>query len=212
VSEVCRYASAEAFLLVHDEDWAVLFDLIGPCRHDPKVAREPYEALVPAIAYQQLTAKAGDAMIDRLKNLTGSMFPAPAQIVTFDPGQLRARAFSAAKVATIQAIAQGALDGVVPTRTAADQMDDEALITRLVSIKGVGRWTVEMLLMYPIERMDALPVNDFGVREGYRVLKSLPELPKLAALRELAQVLSPHRTVAAWYLWRIPRSRGQAPL
>jgi DNA-3-methyladenine glycosylase II len=88
-------------------------------------------------------------------------------------------------------------------------MDDEALITRLVSIKGVGRWTVEMLLMYSIERVDVLPVNDFGVREGYRVLKSVP---KLAALRELAQVWSPHRTVAAWYLWRIPRSLGQAPL
>ena len=166
MSEVYRYAAAEAFLRVHDQDWAVLFDLIGPCRHNPKAAREPYEALVPAIAYRQLTAKAGDAMIDGLENLTGSMFPAPAQIVAFDPGRLRARGFSAAKVATIQAIAQGALDGVVPTRTTADQMEDEALITRLVSIKGVGRWTVEMLLMYSLERMDLLPVNDFGVREG----------------------------------------------
>src|ERR1051326_7985997 len=138
VSEVYRYAAAEAFLRVHDQDWAVLFGLIGPCRHNPKAAGEPYEALVPAIAYRQLTAKAGDAMIDRLRNLTGSMFPAPAQIVAFDPGRLRARGFSAAKVATIQAIAQVALDGVVPTCTAADQMDDEALITRLVSIKGVG--------------------------------------------------------------------------
>src|ERR1700722_19877082 len=104
MSEVCRYAVAEAFLRGHDEDWAALIDLIGPCRPDPKVA----------------------------------------QIVSFDPGQLRARGFFAAKVATIQAIGQGALDGVVPTRIAADQMDDEALITRLVSIKGVGRWTVEM--------------------------------------------------------------------
>jgi DNA-3-methyladenine glycosylase II len=190
----------------------VLIDLIGPCRHDPKAAREPYEALVRGIAYQQLTAKAGDAMIDRLKDLAGSMFPTPAQIVAFGTGQLRARGFSAAKAATIQAIAQGALGDVVPTRAAADQMDDEALITRLVSIKGVGRWTVEMLLMYSLERMHVLPVNDFGVREGYVVLKSLPELPMPAALRELAQVWSPHRTVAAWYLWRIPRSRGQAPL
>jgi DNA-3-methyladenine glycosylase II len=89
-------------------------------------------------------------------------------------------------------------------------MDDEALTTRLVSIKGVGRWTVEMLLMYSLERMDVLPASDVGVREGYRVLKSLPEQPKPAALRELTQDWSPHRTVAAWYLWRIPRSRGQA--
>jgi DNA-3-methyladenine glycosylase II len=125
----------------HDEDWAALVDLIGPCRHDPKAAREPYEAQVRAIAYQQLTAKAGDAMIDWLKDLAGSMFPSPAQIVAFDPGQLCACGFSAAKAATIQAIAQGALCDGVPTRAAADQMDDEALITQLVSIKGsvVGR-------------------------------------------------------------------------
>jgi DNA-3-methyladenine glycosylase II len=179
-------------------------------RHDPKAAREPYEGLVRAIAYQQLTAKAGDAMIDRLKDLAGSVFPTAAQIVAFGPGELRACGFSAAKAATIQAIAQSALSGVVPTRAAADQMDDEALITRLVSIKGVGRWTVEMLLMYPLERMDVLPASDFGVREGYRVLKALPEQPKPAALRELAQMWSPHRTVAAWYLWRIPRARSGA--
>jgi DNA-3-methyladenine glycosylase II len=210
MSRACRYAAAEAFLRDHDEDWAALIDHVGPCRHDPKSAREPYEALVRAIAYQQLTAKAGDAMIDRLKGLVGSTFPAPAQIVALDPGQLRACGFSAAKAATIQAIAQGALDGVIPTPAAADQMDDEALITQLVSIKGVGRWTVEMLLIYSLQRTDVLPAGDFGVREGYRVLKSLPEQPDPATLRELAQAWSPHRTVAAWYLWRIPRSRGRA--
>jgi DNA-3-methyladenine glycosylase II len=149
-------------------------------------------------------------MIDRLKDLARSVFPTAAQIVAFGPGELRACGFSAAKAATIQAIAQGALSGVFPTRAATDQMDDEALITRLVSIKGVGRWTVEMLLMYPLERMDVLPASDFGVREGYRVLKALPEQPKPAALRELAQMWSPHRTVAAWYLWRIPRAWSSA--
>ena len=205
-----RYRAAEAFLRSHDDDWARLVDLIGPCRHDPKAAREPYEALVRAIAYQQLTAKAGDAMLERLKNLAGGSFPAPAETAALDAGELRACGVSAAKTATIQAIARGALDGLVPTRAVADRMDDEALIARLVSIKGVGRWTVEMLLMYSLERMDVLPADDFGVREGYRVLRSLPDQPKPRALRELAQAWSPHRTVAAWYLWRIPRTRGNA--
>lgn len=72
----------------------------------------------------------------------------------------------------------------------------------------IGRWTVEMLLMYSLERLDVLPVDDFGIREGYRVLKSLPEQPKPKALREISKAWSPHRTVAAWYLWRIPRERG----
>jgi DNA-3-methyladenine glycosylase II len=205
-----RYRAAEAFLRGHDDDWARLVDLIGPCRHDPKAAREPYEALVRAIAYQQLTAKAGDAMLERLKILAGASFPAPAEIAALDAGELRACGFSAAKTATIQAIAQGALDGLVPTRAAADRMDDEALIARLVSIKGVGRWTVEMLLMYSLERLDVLPADDFGVREGYRMLRLLPDQPKPRALRELARAWSPHRTVAAWYLWRVPRTRGNA--
>jgi DNA-3-methyladenine glycosylase II len=212
MSKACRYAAAEAFLGGHDDGWAALIRLVGPCRHDPKAAREPYEALVRAIAYQQLTAKAGDAMIDRLKTLAGSSFPTPAQIIALDPAQLRGCGFSAAKAATIQAIAQSAVAGIVPTRIAADQMENEALITRLVSIKGVGCWTVEMLLMYSLERMDVLPADDFGVREGYRVLKSLPEQPKPRAMRELAQAWSPHRTVASWYLWRMPRTRGQRPV
>jgi DNA-3-methyladenine glycosylase II len=87
-------------------------------------------------------------------------------------------------------------------------MGDEELIERIVTIKGIGRWTVEMLLMYSLERMDVLPVDDFGVREGYRALKSLEELPKPKALREISKAWAPHRTVASWYLWRMPRNRG----
>jgi DNA-3-methyladenine glycosylase II len=211
MSNARRYAAAEAFLRGHDDNWAELIRVVGPCCHDPKAAREPYEALVRAIAYQQLTARAGDAMIDRLKILAGSSFPTPAQIIALDPAQLRGCGFSATKAATIQAIAQSAVAGIVPTRVVADQMDNEALITRPISIKGVGRWTVEMLLIYSLERMDVLPADDFGVREGYRVLKSLPEQPKPRAMRELAQAWSPHRTVASWYLWRMPRMRGQRP-
>jgi len=93
-------------------------------------------------------------------------------------------------------------------REVAVKLDDETLIERLVTIKGIGRWTVEMLLMYSLERMDILPVDDFGVREGYRALKSLAEQPKPKKLREIAKSWTPHRTVASWYLWRIPRERG----
>ena len=187
MSKARRYAAAEAFLRGHDEEWSALVRLVGPCRHDPKAAREPYEALLRAIAYQQLTAKVGDAMIDRLKALAGSAFPTPAQIIALDATQLRGCGFSVAKAATIQAIAHSAATGIVPTRAVANQLDDEALITRLAAIKGVGRWTVEMLLMYSLERMDVLPADDFGVREGYRLLKSLPEQPKPRAMRELAE-------------------------
>lgn len=204
-----RYDTSVTFLADLDDDWANLVAEIGPCRHDPKAAREPYEALVRAIAYQQLTAKAGDAILGRLKALFAHRdFPAPEDLINIDFDAMRGCGFSAKKIATIKAIAENTIAGAIPTRDAATRMDDEALIERMISIKGVGRWTVEMLLMYSLERMDVLPADDFGVREGYRVLKSLPEQPKSKELRKIAEAWAPHRTVAAWYLWRIPRERG----
>jgi DNA-3-methyladenine glycosylase II len=167
-----RYRASVKFLKNAGDDWRKLIELVGPCLHDPKAAHEPYEALVHAIAYQQLTAKAGDA--------------------------------------TIKTISEGAQSGLVPTRDVAVKMDDRALIERISSIKGIGRWTVEMLLMYSLERMDVLPVDDFGIRKGYRILKSLSDAPKPRELRELGKALAPHRTVASWYLWRVPRERGKS--
>lgn len=204
-----RYDDSVAFLTGLDSDWARLIAVTGPCRHDPKAAREPYEALVRAIAYQQLTAKAGDAIIGRLKALfVGRAFPGPEDLVVAEFDALRACGFSASKIATIKAIAEGAITGTIPSRETAAAMTDEELIDQIVAIKGIGRWTVEMLLMYSLERMDILPADDFGVREGYRALKSLPEQPKPKALREISKAWAPHRTVAAWYLWRMPRERG----
>ena len=201
-----RYTKSVAFLRAIDRDWVRLITHVGPCRHDAKEAREPYEALVRAIAYQQLTAKAGDAILGRLVSLLGgASFPRPEDLINAEFAGLRSCGFSTSKIATIQAIAHGALSGLVPSGKAAGEMTDHELIERLTTIKGVGRWTVEMLLMYSLQRRDILPADDFGVREGYRKLKRLRELPKPKALRELAEKWSPHRTVAAWYLWRMPR-------
>jgi DNA-3-methyladenine glycosylase II len=204
-----HYTASATFLRDLDDDWAGLVAHVGPCLHDPKAAREPYEALVRAIGYQQLTAKAGDAIIARLKALyPDTAFPTPENIMAAEFDALRGCGFSAMKITTIKAIADATLSGLIPPRNVAGAMDDEALIARIVTIKGIGRWTVEMLLMYSLERMDILPADDFGVREGYRALKSLPEQPKPSALRELGKAWAPHRTVAAWYLWRMPRERG----
>ena len=204
-----RYDASITFLRAVDADWARLIDHVGPCRHDPKAAREPFEALVRAIAYQQLTAKAGDAIIARLKAMTPDQpFPDPDALLAADFDLLRACGFSAAKIATIKAIAEGARTGFVPSRADADGLGDEGMIARLVTIKGIGRWTVEMLLMYSLERLDVLPVDDFGIREGYRSLKALPHQPSPRALRDIGRAWAPHRTVASWYLWRMPRERG----
>lgn len=204
-----RYDASTAFLSGLGDDWARLIEFVGPCRHDPKAAREPYEALVRAIAHQQLTAKAGDAIIGRLKGaFEGNDFPSPEALITAEFDTLRACGFSASKIATIKAIAQGRLDGLLSTRVIASAMDDEELIERMIAIRGIGRCTVEMLLIYSLERLDVMPADDFGVREGYRVLKSLAEQPKPKDLREISKLWAPYRTVATWYLWRIPRDRG----
>ena len=205
------YRQAEAFLATLDEDWARHIAAIGPCRHAAKPAREPYEALIRAIAYQQLHAKAGDAILGRFLALyPAAAFPAPQQVLATDEAALRACGFSATKLATIRGIAQAALDGVVPTREQARAMPDEALIERLVTLRGVGRWTVEMLLIYTLERSDILPADDFGVRDGYRRLKRLDSTPTRKQMEKLGAAWSPYRTVAAWYLWRVPVNVSRA--
>lgn len=205
------YARAARHLAALDADWAGHVAAIGPCRHASRPARDPYEALVRAIAYQQLHARAGDAILGRLLALyPGQAFPAPRALLDTDPQVQRACGFSASKLATIRGIAQAALDGLIPARDEALAMSDEALVERLVTLRGVGRWTVEMLLIYTLERMDILPVDDFGVREGYRRLKRLDKAPSPAQMRAIGEAFSPYRTIAAWYLWRMPATPSPA--
>lgn len=199
------YHLATDFLSAQDADWARLIEMVGPCTFAPKAEREPYEALLRAVAYQQLHGKAGDAIMKRFCALYGEAFPAPQQILATEFDALRACGFSARKIATIQGIANGAISGLVPTRPEADGMTDAALIERLVELKGIGRWTVEMMMMFTLQRMDILPVDDFGVVEGYKRLKKLATAPKRKEMHDIGQAWSPYRTIASWYLWRVPK-------
>ncbi|MES2072983.1 MAG: DNA-3-methyladenine glycosylase 2 family protein [Pseudomonadota bacterium] len=193
---------ATAYLSAIDADWAALVKRVGPCALQ-SIEREPYEALIRAIAHQQLHGKAAEAILGRFVAMyPDETFPSPVSILNTEPELLRACGFSFAKIASIRGIAEGRIAGVVPTRKASQKLGDEELIARLVSLKGIGRWTVEMLLMHTLERPDILPVDDFGVREGWRVLKSLPQQPKPRELAQIGQSWSPHRSAAAWYLWR----------
>jgi DNA-3-methyladenine glycosylase II len=188
-----------------DTDWARLIKTVGPCTFEAKPEREPYEALIRAVAYQQLHAKAGDAIIKRLLNIYGDTFPTPAQLLATEFAMLRACGFSARKIETIQGIAEGVLSGLVPSRLDADLMTDEILIERLIKLKGIGQWTVEMLLMFTLARIDILPADDFGIVEGYKRLKKLDIAPKRKEIAEIGKAWSPYRTIASWYLWRMPK-------
>jgi DNA-3-methyladenine glycosylase II len=175
---------------------------IGPCTMEP-VLREPYEALVRAIAHQQVHGRAAEAILGRLLLLfPGHTFPPPEMVLALPAEAIRACGFSGSKVAAIRDIAEKAAGGLVPTREGCARFTDAALIERLVAIRGVGRWTVEMLLIFTLGRQDILPVDDFGVREGWRVAAGLEEQPKPKALAEIGVAWAPWRSLAAWYLWR----------
>ena len=176
---------------------------VGRCGLRVDRAEEPYQALVRAIAYQQLHANAARAILGRFCALfPGLDFPSPAMVLAAPDAALRGAGFSAGKVAAIRDIAANALAGVVPTRRAAARLDDTALIERLTQICGVGRWTVEMLLIFTLGRPDVLPVDDFGVRDGYRRLHGLSEQPPPRELAAIGEMWAPFRSYAAWYLWR----------
>ncbi len=165
--------------------------------------REPYEALVRAIAHQQLHGNAARTILGRFLALyPETAFPTPEQVLSISDADMRACGFSGSKTASIRDIALKTIEGVVPTRRAATRLSDAELIERLTVIRGVGRWTVEMLLMFTLARMDILPVDDFGVREGYRRLHALDAQPKPRELAAIGEMWSPWRSVAAWYLWR----------
>jgi DNA-3-methyladenine glycosylase II len=193
--------------------FAALIGRVGPPKLPVERDRGLYEALIRAIAHQQLHGRAAEAILGRFIALfpeTG--FPEPERVLDTDHDVLRGCGFSAAKLAAIRDICAKTLDGTVPERRHATRLPDEALIERLTTIRGVGRWTVEMLLIFTLGRPDVLPVDDFGVREGYRVLFELDAQPKPRALAELAAVWAPYRSMATWYLYRaVEEARRQGP-
>ena len=183
----------------------------GPCALAP-LRRSPYEALTRAIAHQQLNGRAAETILTRFVALfENGRFPSPADVSAARVARLRRAGFSRGKVRAIKDIARHALAGVVPTRRVAARLDDEVIIEQLTRIHGVGRWTVEMLLIFTLGRPDVLPVDDFGVREGYRLAYRLRERPTPKALQAIGERWKPYRSVAAWYLWRAASVRRKAP-
>ena len=194
--------AAISHLVACHPEFGPLVARAGPPAHGAE-RREPYQALVRSIAHQQLHGNAARAILARFAALfPGPGFPAPEQVMGAEDAALRACGFSAGKVAAIRDICAHAIEGVVPSAAEAEALDDEALIARLCVIRGVGRWTVEMVLISALGRPDVLPVDDFGVREGWRLLRRLEAQPKPKELAAIGAAWSPYRSTAAWYLWR----------
>lgn len=197
------YVAAVRYLKKSDPQMAALIKAVGPCSIVVKDKVQPWQALTRAVAYQQLHGRAAEAIFNRFLALYAhGKFPTPDEILESDNHELRAAGFSQAKVNAIRDIAEHAAVGKIPTRAKCAKMTDEEIIAACVPVRGVGRWTVEMLLIFTLGRLDVWPVDDFGIAEGYRHLYGLKERPKAKELKALGDKWAPYRSVAAWYLWR----------
>jgi DNA-3-methyladenine glycosylase II len=181
---------------------------VGVCTLAPEPRRSPFESLVRAVAHQQLHGVAAGRILDRFQALfDGRRFPSAAALAGISDEALRGVGFSRAKAAAIRDIAEKTLSGVIPSTRQISRLDDEQIVERLTSVRGVGRWTAEMLLIFQLGRPDVLPIDDFGVRNGFRTAYELAEMPKPKALLIHGERWRPFRTTAAWYLWRAADAR-----
>ena len=176
---------------------------VGPFALIPRARRTPFESLARAIAYQQLHEKAAESILKRFIALVlGRRFPHPDELLTANADAIRGAGFSRAKVLALRDLAAKVLDGTVPTGRVIKTLDDEVIIERLIEVRSIGRWTVEMLLIFQLGRSDVLPVDDFGVRNGFRIAYRRRTMPTSKEVLRYGERWKPYRTAAAWYLWR----------
>ncbi len=206
-----------------DPKMAALIERVGPCTMQIRHHHSIFYTLMRAITYQQLAGAAAAKILARVElcclaqngptlrepnakngapGSTNGKLPIPEQVLAASDEALRAAGLSRNKMAAIRDLAAKTLDGTVPELAAIRSMDDEEIIERITQVRGIGRWTVEMLLMFRLGRMDVLPVDDYGVRKGAQVTYRMRKLPDKKRLTEVAEKWRPWRSVGSWYMWR----------
>ena len=201
---------AIAHLCAADERLAQLIERVGPCRLEPRVEHSIFFSLLRAIVYQQLAGKAAAAILARVDALfPGHAHVLPGDIVDAPDELLRSAGLSRNKTAAIRDLAAKTLDGTVPTLSQTRKMTDQEIIDRLVVIRGIGVWTVEMLLIFRLGRPDVLPLDDYGVRKGFQATFRTRALPTKRQLLRRGERCRPYRSVASWYLWRAAEQENQ---
>jgi DNA-3-methyladenine glycosylase II len=194
---------AHKHLSARDPVMRLLIREHGLCELVPETRRTPFQSLVQAVAHQQLNGTAANTILSRFKKLfPGRRFPRPEDLAGVTDNEIRASGFSFAKIKAIRDIAEKTLSGVVPSPREIVKLSDDEIILRLTQVRGVGRWTVEMLLIFQLGRFDVLPVHDFGVRTGFSHAYGRRKLPEPKEILAHGEIWRPHRTTASWYLWR----------
>lgn len=195
--KACRHLARK------NADFPLLKKRHGKLAFEPMHMRSPFESLVRAIAHQQLHRNAADAILGRLINrFLPASFPSPQNLLDLSVDDFRLCGFSGSKTKSIKDIARKTLDGVVPSGAEIVSMSDDEIVERLTQIYGVGRWTVEMLLIFQLGRLDVWPVDDFGIKKGFQVFKRKRQMPVKKHLHAYGSEWQPYRTVAALYFWK----------
>ncbi len=203
-SFVEQLARAQRALVKADPRFAPIVRKAGQCVLERAESFRPFEALLTSITHQQLTGKAAETILGRVKErLAQGRFPTPEQVLRARMPTLRSCGLSRAKSLAVKDLAKKTLDGTVPTARALHWLSDAEIIERITEVRGIGQWTVEMMLIFRLGRLDVMPVDDYGVRKGFSRLAKLDELIKPKALLAEAEPWRPYRSVAAWYCWRV---------
>jgi DNA-3-methyladenine glycosylase II len=193
VAELCRL----------DPALRPLIERVGPITLEPDAGMSPYQMLGEAIVYQQLTAKAAGTILGRVKALfPRKRFPRPEDLLRMPLPKLRSAGLSRAKALALKDLAAKTRGGVVPSSRQIGKLSNGEIIERLIAIRGIGQWTIEMMLIFKLGRPDVMPATDYGVRKGFARVFGRSELPKPKELLAFSERWKPHRTTVAWYLWR----------
>jgi len=205
-------AAASRHLSTADPILGALIAKVGPCDLKPDRTRSPFQALVQAVAHQQLNGKAANTILTRFTALFPTRrFPSPEQVDAIDAHKITGVGFSRAKASYVKGIARAALDGLVPGRREIERMLDDEIVERLTQIKGIGRWSVEMFLIFSLGRPDVLPIHDYGIHQGFAIAFRKRKLPEPEQILERGERWRPYRTTASWYLWRAVDLRDGKP-
>ncbi len=194
---------AVAALARVDAPLGCLMERAGPCLLEARAPYHPFRALMRSIVYQQLSGKAAGTIYGRVLDLFPEAdCPEPEQVLALPAEAFRGAGMSRAKVAAVKDLAEKTLEGAVPSGQRLNGMPDDEIIRRFTRVRGVGEWTVQMMLIFDLGRADVLPVKDLGVRKGFTLTYGLNDLPDHAELLEYGEIWRPYRSVASWYLWR----------
>ena len=173
--------------------------------------QHPFASLLQAIVYQQLAGAAAATIFGRVKALGASGFPTPEEILLLDETKLRGAGLSRQKIAAVKDLAAKTLDGTVPTLGKLRRMSEEEIHERLIQVRGIGEWSVQMFLMFRLGRPDVLPIHDLGIQKGFQLVYGHKDVPKPQFILEHGERWRPYRSIASWYLWRAADEKRAKP-